>query len=688
MTFPYQPGTIKWSFNGLFVDTIQTNPVFDSTWILNGRTLYRFTLNKLYSINNTGTYPITLIADNRTSDGCSGEQQIDYDLQIFDKPKALFTISQSGCLSDPVNFSDSSNGNGRQVIKWLWNFGDGTSSVIKNPSHIYQFPGSYSIAYTSVTDIGCLSDTASKIVSFTEQPQAKFTLDQPACAGRSVKFTDMSTPLGGGLAKWQWDFGDGTTTDQQNPTHLFKSVGNYKIKLDIETTTGCKKSLTMPVTVNYLPSPNFALPEICLDDPFALFTDSSTIYGGNQLTYAWNFGDANATADNPNTSSIRNPSHSFHAVGVYDISMRVTSSEGCYADTLKKFTVNGAIPKADFSIRQPAPLCSNESVSITDRSSVDFGNITRLEIYWDYLNDPTAKTTDEAPVVGKTYSHKYVEFSLPLTKSFQIMYVAYSGTNCLNQKTMNVDLQASPRVAFDSIPGVCQEVTLLQVSLPKELSGLAGTGIFTGGFISSTGVFNPKAAGAGLHTLRYTFNAANGCASLTDKTIQVYATPTADAGPDRVVLEGGSVVIAARASLNSRYAWSPSLGMDNINVLTPKVSPKVDTRYQLQVASIMGCTAMDDVLVTVLRQIEVPNAFSPNGDAVNDTWKIPYLSSYPGATVEVYNRYGQLVFRSIGYGKEWDGAYNGSPLSMGTYYWIIDPKNGRPRMNGSVTLIR
>jgi gliding motility-associated-like protein len=101
-----------------------------------------------------------------------------------------------------------------------------------------------------------------------------------------------------------------------------------------------------------------------------------------------------------------------------------------------------------------------------------------------------------------------------------------------------------------------------------------------------------------------------------------------------------------------------------------------------------GCSATDQVSIKVLKDIKVPNAFSPNGDGLNDTWKIAYLESYPGAMVQVYNRYGQLVFNSRGYGKEWNGTYNGTPLPVGTYYFIIDPKNGRKQLNGSVSIIR
>lgn len=101
-----------------------------------------------------------------------------------------------------------------------------------------------------------------------------------------------------------------------------------------------------------------------------------------------------------------------------------------------------------------------------------------------------------------------------------------------------------------------------------------------------------------------------------------------------------------------------------------------------------GCSAQDVVFVKVLKAPIVPNIFSPNGDGVHDTWVLPYLDTYPGCTVEVVNRYGQSVFRSVGYTSPWDGTVNGKPVPVGTYYFVIDPKNGRKRLAGYVDIIR
>jgi len=90
----------------------------------------------------------------------------------------------------------------------------------------------------------------------------------------------------------------------------------------------------------------------------------------------------------------------------------------------------------------------------------------------------------------------------------------------------------------------------------------------------------------------------------------------------------------------------------------------------------------------VLKAPSVPNVFTPNGDGINERCEIKYLESYPGCTVQIFNSYGQLLFESTGYSKPWDGTFKGSPVPAGTYYYIINPKNGRKQMSGFVDVIR
>ena len=84
----------------------------------------------------------------------------------------------------------------------------------------------------------------------------------------------------------------------------------------------------------------------------------------------------------------------------------------------------------------------------------------------------------------------------------------------------------------------------------------------------------------------------------------------------------------------------------------------------------------------------MPNAFSPNGDGINDTWKITNLGDYPGATLDIYDRYGLKVVHLSGANMVWDGTINGTPAPVATYYYVIDPGNNVPLITGWVVLLR
>jgi gliding motility-associated-like protein len=219
---------------------------------------------------------------------------------------------------------------------------------------------------------------------------------------------------------------------------------------------------------------------------------------------------------------------------------------------------------------------------------------------------------------------------------------------------------------------------------------MPGTGVFSGPGISPTGLFNPNASGAGLQTIRYTYTATNACSNYIEQTVRVNPTPVANAGPDKVVLEGGQVQLtpALNAGFPVTYTWSPPAGLDNASAPDPIASPADDIMYTMKVVSDKGCNSSDQVWVKVLRKPQIPNIFSPNGDGIHDRWVINFLETYPGCTVEVFNRYGQRIYYTVGYTNPWDGAVNGKPVPVGTYYYIVDPKNGRQKQAGYVDIIR
>ena len=130
--------------------------------------------------------------------------------------------------------------------------------------------------------------------------------------------------------------------------------------------------------------------------------------------------------------------------------MIVTSNNGCTDTISQTFTVNGSIPLANFTVQNANALCSNKIVTIADASSVDIGSIVKTEIYWDWTNDPTIKTTDDVPSPGKLYTHTYPEFGSPATKTVTIRMISYSGISCLNVLTKTITLLATPSFAIRS----------------------------------------------------------------------------------------------------------------------------------------------------------------------------------------------------------------------------------------------
>jgi gliding motility-associated-like protein len=187
----------------------------------------------------------------------------------------------------------------------------------------------------------------------------------------------------------------------------------------------------------------------------------------------------------------------------------------------------------------------------------------------------------------------------------------------------------------------------------------------------------------------YTIN-SHGCRSNTMiKQVTVYPYPTANAGPDRRLLEGGSLTIQASATGNNlQYLWTPSLYLNNATLLKPKCEPKFDILYTLTVTAPGGCSATDQMFVDVLKVPRIPNTFSPNNDGINDLWEIQYLDEYAENHTQVFTRAGQLVFESRGVYRPWNGTYKGKSLPMDTYYYIIEPGYGRDPVTGFVTIIK
>jgi len=180
------------------------------------------------------------------------------------------------------------------------------------------------------------------------------------------------------------------------------------------------------------------------------------------------------------------------------------------------------------------------------------------------------------------------------------------------------------------------------------------------------------------------------CTSSDTVSIKRKRMPIADAGPaDITVLKGGyAKFFATRGAFNASYMWQPIEFLNKTTIYNPISAPKRELWYYLTVKSQDNCVARDSIFVKIENDFKIPNAFSPNGDGINDYWEIPLISSYIYANVQIFNRYGTLVYSTLGYEKPWDGKINGVAVPIGTYYYFIDPGNGVKPATGWLQIIR
>jgi gliding motility-associated-like protein len=638
----------------------------------------------------TGPFNIMLTATS--ANGCV-EDTIKVLNTVYAEPKAAFTINAPEvCLGTAFTFTDASTAPASTVTSWSWDFGDATSSTQQSPTKTYTLAGTYVVRLRVTSAIGCISSYKDTTVIVNKLPTPAFTTTSPLCATRELTLTDASAANSGSLQTWTWDMGDGSTpvAGQGPQRHTYAAAGNYGVSLTVITNKGCRATAVDTVHIHERPRPGFVIPQNCLADPFSQFTDTSSINGPDTITgWSWNFGDNFAAPASSNFSNQQNPRHRYTVIGPYQASLEVTSNFGCRDTIRQQVFISNTSPVPVFSVLLPS-VCSNDSVRIKDSSWVDIGNIIRLEIWWDAA-DPSSVQTVLNPVRNAIYAHKYPEFFNQPFRDLNIKVVAYSGTTCGIDVSHPLRLLGTPDVRFAPLTNVCADAPAFTFSQGSTGNAtiIPGNAAYSGTGVNAAGLFNPHAVGAGVYQVTYTFSGTNGCINDSTQTIEVFGVPTADAGPDKFILEGGVDSLLGSGSGNGiRYLWTPARFLNSDTIPRPLSMPADDQLYTLTVTSVEGCSASDQVMVKMLKAPVIPNVFTPNGDGTNDRWVINYLESYPGATVEVFNRYGQQVFRSVNYSTAWDGTMNGQPLPVGTYYYIINPKNGRKQMTGFVDIIR
>ena len=485
--------------------------------------------------------------------------------------------------------------------------------------------------YTVTTTGTCVQKSATGTITVNQLPSASFTFTAPSCETRQITFTNTSSPNAAGVTQWQWNFGDPAsgplnTSTLFSPTHIFAtaSATPYTVTLSVTNSNGCISNpvASVPVTINNRPQAGFMVPEVCINDAATVFTDTSHLVGTfDPAGYYWNFGDPGSGA--ANTSTSMHGSHLYTAIGLYNVMHVVTSSLGCKDTIYQDIFINAADPVSDFTISNLATLCSNDSISLVNKSTISQGSVTKLEIYWDVVGAPATFDVINVPVFNGVYKHKYP--TLQTTQNYTVRMVAYSGAICFTNKTVILTVNAAPKVQFNNMPDVCLDAVPFQITQASEIGGVPGAAVYTGPGVNATGLFNPALAGVGTHTIKYTFtSSAAGCVDSLSKTITVldsasarFTFPATNCEANPVSFNSTSSTIPAASGTITGWIWDfgdPASGAANTSALqnpTHLFSGWGNYTVKLSVTTSNGCRSTVRAMQVFVNPLPRPDFLLP-----------------------------------------------------------------------------
>ncbi|MEM7367570.1 MAG: PKD domain-containing protein [Bacteroidota bacterium] len=569
-------------------------PISSYSWDFGNGGSFNFpTANQTYV--QAGNYLIEFIVTDGF--GCSDTAQ--QFVQIHDGPQADFSSNlQQGCAPMPINFAAQISGNA-PIANYWWEFGDGTTSSVPFPSHIYQADGGYDVSLLITDSNGCQDSVSKPQYINLGQLTVDFSIsDTVACPGELVQITDITVP-DTTLVSWSWDLGDGNTASGPGISHTYQAAGVYDIILVVMDTLGCMgtDTLAQAIEVWHPPFTAFALSDSngCAPHPVQ-FADASSGVGVPITAWSWDFG-------NGTTASAPNPATTYPTPGSYLVQLTVTDAQGCSGTTSRQVEAFGP-PSANF-LSSTQLACVGESVQFQDVST---GNHTIASWLWD-MGDGTILSQQ----------HPTHTYSLPGTYSVSLLVVDAEG--CIDSvlKPNWITIRA-PQASFSLQPTTGCPGTMVSFSDQSQGDTTIVGWLWEFGDGGSSQLSSPTHTfqNAGFYDVTLIVTDAMGCSDSTTQlqAVEIYQPPTADiAAPN-----GGCWPFVLNASDSSsssvsiaQWAW---LLNGDIRGAGPQTQLYLDSVGTHQVGLIVtdanGCldTSFHDVEVFPLPQV----AFS-----VNDT---------------------------------------------------------------------
>ncbi|MCC6721968.1 MAG: PKD domain-containing protein [Bacteroidia bacterium] len=428
-------------------------------------------VNPTHTYATAGTYNITLLV--KSINNCI--DSIIKTVTIYPNPTAGFTTNNV-CYGFISSFTNTSSG----ASTYNWDFGNGTTSTLANPSYTYPNPGNYTVTLSAKTSFGC-TNTISSSYTVYSSPEASFS-GYNVCIGNSIAFNNTSI----GATSNLWSFGDATTSTVKNPVKTYTSAGTYYVKLVVSNVYGCKDSTTGSVVIHPKPTVAFNASNQCLGT-FISFDNQTS----GASTYLWKFGDGNSSAT-------KSPDYKYANSGTYNVELVAMTIYGCKDSLSKSITV---YPKPNVSFTaSPNPICRGGIMNFTNTSTGG------ASYKWAFGNGNISTQTSPTNIYT-------------IDGNYNVKLVVISSNNCTDSTYKTITVWARPKASFNVNNG-CTNDNLAFASNSVGAVGHAWT--FGDGNTSSTA--NPVKAynSPGTYNVKLIVTSINGCFDTTNSNVTIH----------------------------------------------------------------------------------------------------------------------------------------------------------------------
>ena len=616
-----------------------------------GTTSHKENPSHIYPEHGSYQVQLTTTTDQGVTDS------ITHTVEVYPHAKPDFAF-RNICENRTAKFSNESDlADG--AMSFFWDFGDGQTSGALNPEHRYTSHGTYPVMLSTETDHNC-KDTIVKEITVNPKPTARFHVDNVPCQTPS-KFRDSSAIARGNIEEWIWDFGDGNTSDKQNPDYRYNAPGTYSANLTVVSDSGCSHSTAKDIRIYALPNAKFSAENVCEHDS-VYFYNESTLSAGS-MSFSWTFDDGSSSQE-------KNPVHYYSEPGTYQPRL-IATSENQGKDTIQKDVTVYPKPDPDFTVPE---VCDGHPTEFSNHTSIVSGSVSSYT--WDF-GDGT-NSIQEAP------SKQYLN-----PGSYKVNLTATSDHNCIADTQHTAIVRELPVADFE-VNNVCDGEA---IQLKNHSSSDEGSVSYywTLGDGNNSVIEEPTHTYTkpGTYGIDLTATTQYNCVDSLTRHVQIYPLPKVDAGEDTTTSRGFPVKLNGKGA--RVYDWWPASSLNDPESPEPYARPMETTTYTLRGKDQYGCKNRDSVTVNIKHDHKVipNNIITPDNNGINDTWKIKNIDAYEKATIHIFNRWGKEVYTKSGYLNEWDGTNsNNDILPDGTYYYVIRFANSDKHYTGSITLLR